>query len=200
MILLLFILSIIYVKTVRLLSLPKTEFLYIIPFSRIFEFSIGILLGFIIKSINKFELTKTKHKIIFTFLELLVIATLFFSIEFFPSLLSKYCNTVVWIIPNVLILTIFSLEKGYISKFLGNKLFFYLGNLTFNAYIVHKLVYLNVFTIPGINDNMKTSNKFIALLYILFSCFILADLINKIDFNSYFEIFSKIFFRKKKKK
>lgn len=199
-IILLFLMNILYVKHIYFLKLPKTEFLYVFPLSRIFEFSIGILLGFIVKSLNKNDFVKIKYKCIFTFFELLTIIILFFSIKYLPSIFTKYYHSVIWTIPNILILLFFSLEKGYLSKFLGNKIFVYLGNLTFNAYIVHKIVYLNVFTIPGINDNMGNINRIIALLYILFTCFLFAELINRIDFKIYFDLIFKIFNRKKKKK
>lgn len=191
-IVILFLLNIIYVNIIRSINVPLTTFLYVFPTCRIFEFSIAIIFGFIMKmSDNDIKKIRDK-KWMFTFLEFLTILMLLFSLKRLPSLFPKYYNTLIWVIPNLLIFAVFSCDGGYLSKFLGNKIFVYLGNLTFSAYIVHQYVFLNYYTIPGINDFMGTKNKIISFSYILFICFLLASIIDKIDFNNYLKDLKKL--------
>lgn len=200
LIFILFILNILYVNIIRSINVPLTTFLYVFPTCRLFEFSIAIIFGFVIKMSDK-DIEKCKSKkILFTILEFLTIVMLILSIKFLPGLFPKYYNALIWVIPNLLIFATFSCECGYLSKLLGNKFFVYLGNLTFPAYIVHQYVFINYYTIPGINDYMGTKNKILSLFYILFVCFLLASIIDKIDFCSYLKQLKELFKINKNKK
>ncbi|MBR3116692.1 MAG: acyltransferase [Bacilli bacterium] len=199
-ILIITILDILYINLVFKLNLSRTTFLYVFPTCRVFEFLIAMITGMLFRQTYKEKEATKKRKIVFTILEVATMALLILSIKYLPGWFPRYSNSFIWLIPNIIILLLFSCETGYLSKLLSIKPIVYLGNLTFPAYILHQFIFINYYTIPAINDGMTDRGKLISLLFILFVCFFLASVVNKINFNPTFEFIGNIFRRKKKKR
>ena len=64
------------------------------------------------------------------------------------------------------------------SKFLGNKLFVHLGALTFDAYLIHQVINMYFYIVPGIN-NISKITKLKSSLFILLITFLIAEYTSK---------------------
>lgn len=111
---------------------------YISPFSRIFDYSIGIVVGLYWSSIVKVSQRFLGNKINATILELSIVVAV--SCMFYQPL-SVYINNVVirYIILFIFII-IFSLSEGVFSRILGLNLFQYMGSLSIAIYMCHGFV------------------------------------------------------------
>ena len=169
------IMSFIYVEFIYYLKEDVVIWIYVFPLSRIFEYIAGLLLGiyFNIRGIKE----DNKYKFIYTLVELIMIILLILSLYLFPKI-KMYNLTSIWIIPNILIIGLFACEKGYISKFLGNKFFVHFGNLTFDAYLLHQVVNMYFYIVPGINTISKIT-KLKSSIFILIMTFLIAEYTSK---------------------
>ena len=169
------IMSFIYVEFIYYLKEDVVIWIYVFPLSRIFEYIAGLLLGiyFNIRGIKE----DNKYKFIYTLVELIMIILLILSLYLFPKI-KMYNLTSIWIIPNILIIGLFACEKGYISKFLGNKFFVHFGNLTFDAYLLHQVVNMYFYIVPGINTISKIT-KLKSSIFIIIMTFLIAEYTSK---------------------
>lgn len=111
--------------------------LHIFPVTRLFEFSTGILLGLIyIEKSDKANF----NKYIFTVLELLClllsIALLSYSIKLDVGIVRGVYFVPLW----CLLIFTFSFQCGIFSKLLSQRLFVYLGEISFSFYMIHQIV------------------------------------------------------------
>lgn len=177
----------IYVDFLTYLKADVIMWVYVFPISRLFEYVAGILLGIIFSYSYKEIRLNIKKKIIYTIIELVTISLLIVSFYFLINA-KPYDLTVIWIIPNLILLYLFSLERGYVSKFLGNKIFVYLAGLTFEAYLIHQVVNMYFYIVPGMNGNLPVLSKLKCSIFIIVMTFLLAELIRK---NNLFDRISK---------
>lgn len=141
----------IFIVTIPIFSIIKNRgvneefWLYIFPPIRLFEYIIGIIFGVICSNIK----IKFKYdNVIFSFLELFAIALLYIFIKIiatssmFGKILDNRLN--MWIVPSILMIAVFSYQKGFISKILTFKLFVYLGQITMYMFMIHQplLIYI----------------------------------------------------------
>lgn len=129
----------------NLLPEQKTHYwLYISPFTRIFDFILGILLFDVSLYLKKISLNFNRSA--YTFLEIgaLGILVLFFTFKnYFPI---SYRYSIYYWLPMCLIILMAGnslfLEKKetFISKFLSGKWLVYLGEISFGFYLIHYLV------------------------------------------------------------
>lgn len=120
---------------------------YISPFFRLFDYTIGILIGLFIKKLSTENDKKIKCRL-FTLLEAVSIVT-FIIIYLFSPKIPKVATYGIYYIPVMLLLIIiFSIQQGYISKLLSNRLLVYLGGISFEFYMIHPLIltYITHFT------------------------------------------------------
>lgn len=111
--------------------------LHIFPLARLFEFSTGMLLGLIF--IKNSEKTILNKKII-NVLELLCLL-LFVGLLLISEKLDVGTVRGVYFVPLwCLLIYIFAHQGGLISKIISNKLFVYLGEISFSFYMIHQLV------------------------------------------------------------
>lgn len=121
---------------------------YNFPPFRGLEFCMGICLGLFFK---KYRNTN-KTIVWFTVFESIVLL-LFVVNKFFLKYTSLYSSieryySIIAIVVASLIIYVFAFSRGIISKVLSNKLFVYIGNISFEIYIVHALaleIYLVLF-------------------------------------------------------
>lgn len=169
------ILAILWDKIIFIKKLDLCRYSYVFPISRISEYIIGILSGVIfVKYLNKFNQNKTiKEYIIFTILELLS----FFIVWLLIKNRISYWKGLgwAWIIPNALLITITALNNGFFSKILSIKPFTILGNITFEAFLIHQLA------IDYLKFDMgnATKLKYFPYCFILTMVFLISYFINK---------------------
>lgn len=100
------------------------------PLMRIASFLLGMVLSYKLKNIST--------KKYFSFLIIFYFAALMLFIQYNKVIL--YSSTVISIsfIP---LITFLFLDKGFFSNFMGNKIFVYLGCLSYSMYILHVSIY-----------------------------------------------------------
>jgi len=110
---------------------------YIFPPARIGVYFGSMALGFLIRPMAE-KLRSKNHTLLFTFLEIGVL------VFWFISLLSPVAGwaewNAAWILPNVLVLLIFCVGSGLLSRLFSHKWLVCAGSMTMECYLVHELV------------------------------------------------------------
>jgi peptidoglycan/LPS O-acetylase OafA/YrhL len=110
-------------------------FFYINPFFRIIDFFIGILIYNLYQNVINENI-----KLNYNFLEIgsIFLFLLFFAFHYFIIYYARY-SFYYWIPISFLVFS-FSFQKGFISKILSQKIFVYLGEISFAFYLFHRLI------------------------------------------------------------
>lgn len=134
-------LSFVLVYFVKVNKLNDEFWIYVFPPSRIFEYFIGMIFG---SFFTNYSVKKTKFisKIFYTFLE---IGAIFILYEFTFNLY-KIPNTAnifhyrlnQYLIPIIILLSVFMTQKGYISKILSIRPLVYLGKISMYMFLIHQ--------------------------------------------------------------
>ena len=112
--------------------------LYIFPFARLGEYVIGMGMGYIICLTKKYitKISKAGYvKRVFTFLELASLA-LWGGIMLIQAEPWKY-RVVQWLIPNIILLFVFSMGRGYVSDIFRNRHLVFLCDVSFECFLLH---------------------------------------------------------------
>jgi peptidoglycan/LPS O-acetylase OafA/YrhL len=148
------------------LTNPKNQeaLFYINPIARLFDFSIGILIYFLFEKRTRLSLKGYLFPFLKSLVEILVlgIAFLFFMVHYKIPLGYRY-SCFYWI-PMVLIIYVFALNSGIISRFLSQELWVKLGEMSFSFYIWHGVV-LEYFLIQP--KSPLLDNPFALFLFLL---------------------------------
>ncbi len=121
---------------------------YVIPFSRTFEYLIGMLVGCIYKnSIIKKEVSVRK-RLFNTLLEALAIVIITFVMIIDQNVvwLDRISK---WIIPNSILIYIIALGKGYLSKIFSKRTPTILGDISSKAFLINPIILLIYFRLYG---------------------------------------------------
>lgn len=166
---------------------------YINPFFRIIDFLLGILLYEIYKQ-NYFE-KLIKKKISATFLEILSIC-LFIVFFIFHNHISKgYRFSCYYWIPMMLIILVFAYQAGYISTFLSNKVFVFLGEISFGFYMIHQL---SIIFISAVNYKFSLFQNDFLLIGFVFIMTLLGSYLSYIMIEKPSNKFIKLKYSRKK--
>lgn len=170
---------------------------YIFPPVRMFDFIVGICVGTLfLRFKDKFHNTQLEQ-ILFTLGEM--IAILFF-IGSWKSGLMKYAtySMGLYYIPSfAVILFVFSFQKGLISRFLSNRVFAHLGDLSFSIYMLHQIIINYVGFLFGYNifgSNFQDLKHTVAQIGVFIAIIALSELVYQ-----YFENPIRSYFRSKTK-
>ncbi|NOV00197.1 acyltransferase family protein [Paenibacillus planticolens] len=112
---------------------------FVFPITRAFDFLVGVTLGLLFIEIKDIIILKLT-KMTFTIFEILAIVLLFVSIYFSPNMIQNIRYDLFFTPFLSLLIFTFAFQKGYISNFLSNKIFIYLGEISFSFYMIHNLV------------------------------------------------------------
>ena len=133
LILLLLTFGIVYYVNIN--NLDKKFWLYIFPPTRAIEYFIAMIVASILpKSIKIFK----GDKIVFTMFEVISILLLYITVANIKSSLILDSTINIYLIPVLLMLYIFSFQRGYISLLVSNKVAVYLGKLSLFMFLVHQ--------------------------------------------------------------
>ena len=156
-------------------------FVYISPWLRIFDYTIGLLAGLICVSIKADENYKNMpSRILFGILEIMALVMFggaIYYAQFFPS---DSLRMGTYYVPfSVIFILIFSLQKGILSSILSRRIFVYLGSLSFTLFIVHQIVirYLAFFFKSPVYLYTPGVEHLAPQLILLLSLIILSDII-----------------------
>lgn len=108
------------------------------PYINFLTFISGMFLSFIYHRVEKSDLKLSRAK--FTAIELLVIP--FFVLYFLCTFRSLMFSSVFFMygLPIAIVIMVFSLQKGLVSKALSSKPLVYLGEISFSLYMIHQIV------------------------------------------------------------
>lgn len=112
------------------------------PLARLGEFSLGMILGYLTTLTRKKIRGKGWRRWLLTGAEV-------FALWFWYVSLSRpgnyWCNRIVaWLVPNTLLLTVFSLGGGWVSDLFRRKVPVYLGDISFECYLVHQMIIIRL--------------------------------------------------------
>lgn len=116
--------------------------LYILPLVRLPDFIMGVLLGMIFIQLKDGAITqKVFNKVrSWTVLELAVIASLVVGV-IIGTIMPQSLRFAIWLMPFwVVLIIVFSQQKGVVSKALQWKPLIFLGEASFSFYMVHQLI------------------------------------------------------------
>lgn len=132
---------------VNINNLSIEFWLYIFPPARMFEYMAGIFCGALIRRL-KFDFKY--DTIVFTFLELFSLLLVVIFIKYVPNgnYLSGWGSK--WVIPTLIVFSIFTYQKGYISKLFSLNICVKLGSSTLVMYLIHQVVITIMTKINGV--------------------------------------------------
>lgn len=167
------------------IGLHQEYWLYIFPVSRIPEFADGMLAGMIFCCLSQKQYLDKINIWIANILELAAAAMVVYLIGFakFPQWLWRHW---VWIIPGCLVLFVFTMEKGFLSKILGCRLLKYLGDISFELFILHTVIikYIN----KTINcDKISDFGKGGVLVFTFILVFMAANIIHNVNWQKFYK-------------
>lgn len=108
--------------------------IYIHPVARLFDFAVGMLLGSIYKNNAKTPMWNWSN------MEAIAISALLVVIVSFPYLPEAYSYVVLSMPMASLLIFVFAYESGNISRMITRKEILFLGNYSFEIFMVHRVV------------------------------------------------------------
>lgn len=144
-------------------DLPNSHWLfYISPFFRTFDYAIGIMIGIYMKTYT----SKARSRLHYNSLEFVSILMFCIAYFFHPYIHRTFTYGVYYLPFVVFIVSIFSLQKGWLSKVLSNQFLVYLGGLSFEFYMIHQLVIRYIVYVSGNWNPLITSVVALILSFI----------------------------------
>lgn len=142
---------------------------YICPFYRILDFSLGVMLGWLF--LHRQEQAQN-NKIMAHLLEVLALAAFILQEYAYLPIKENYMGigyNVYFTISTLLIVWVFAVNDGFITKILNNKLFIWIGNLSGYLFLIHQVVIrgLKMYTGKSLQGNVY-------LLYIIVATFVIS--------------------------
>lgn len=136
---------------------------YVNPLVRIFDFILGIFLYLLYRNIPQ------RVSVGFgTILESLSIGMFFLFYSFHDSIDQVFRYSIYYWLPMLLIILVFALQSGYLSKLISNKWLFYLGEISFSFYIFHQIV-IRYFRFINTRVNITDNTVLMVFLILMLS-------------------------------
>lgn len=182
----------IYIIGVIILTLNKVDnqyikwYIYISPFFRIIDFSIGILAGIFIVYTKKL-IKDNKNINIFVFSILEILSILIFLIAYKNRFsVDKFFRFGIYWIPFLLIIVIvFAFERGIISKIISNKGMIFLASISFEFFLIHNVV------LHFITRSVLINTPILACILGFIISILISTTIKKMDINNKFYMLIK---------
>ena len=171
---------------------------YVNPLIRVFDFIMGIFLYLIYKKIN----FQNFSKLYSTILELLSIIIFSIFLTFHKDVSQVYRYSIYYWLPILFIIFIFSNQNGWISKLLSQKVFIYLGEISFGFYMIHFLAIRLYFTYFYVDPQINSGYfEIFQILFFSIICSILSFEFYEKRANIYLKkVLNKIFLKQVKLK
>ena len=156
-------------------------FTHVLPLLRIGEYFAGMILGQLVRQYlcEKPGFPAEKKKII----SILEIAALTFStllaVVFAPKGDFWYSRDVYWIIPNMILITVFSFGAGPVSALFKNRYLVFLGDIAFECYILHTLILSLYHAVSPDYGGITVLGNFCSFIFCLLTTVFLSALIHK---------------------
>lgn len=143
-------------------------FYYINPIVRSLDFILGIILCQVYQLLKEKQVNFTRGSI----LEIFALVLFFVFFWYHEDVARGFRYGIYYWTPVCLIVLVFAMQRGIISRFLQNKLLVYLGEISFGFYMIHMFVikYGNYFIID-LNDFIKIGIYFTVSIILSILCF-----------------------------
>lgn len=150
---------------------------YILPVSRVGEYICGMALGYLVYSRNKkLNSNGLKIKIVFTILEIAALSVWIWNM--YLPMADWHYRIVHWLLPNCLLIVVFAFGRGYLSDLFRLNFLRYLGDISFECFLLHLIVIRTYTTECEIVDITSAARLFTALFCVSVTV-MLAMLISK---------------------
>lgn len=149
--------------------------LYVFPIFRFLEYFIAMIMGYYFRE----EFIVIKNRTVINLIEVMTVLLLVFNHLLiksdFYSKNGNY-NYITVFICSLMIVYVFSKEKGILSKILNNKILICIGNASFYIYIMHQVILKYVTTVIGWNN----LGAFLSAVAIIIYTVVISKYYNKI--------------------
>lgn len=130
---------------------------YVNPFFRALDYLSGMLLSVIMINKIKIKSKKPNLNVKYTVIELVSVLLFTLAYYFYPYINPVFRFGVYYMPFMLLLIYVFSLQNGYLSKILSNNVLVYLGNISFEFYMIHQLVIRIVSLFMAVNHPIGTA-------------------------------------------
>ena len=140
---------------------------YQFPPARTGEYFLGMMMGFAARPVKAKIPKGTIWKVLFTAMEIGALLFWYYSL----SRPGNYWrnNVVSWIVPNLIVLTVYLAGQGLVSELFRKRAFVYLGDISFECYLLHQVILIR-FAINLAGAETSAPGKiFVFLFSLLFS-------------------------------
>jgi len=151
---------------------------YISPWVRIFDYSAGLMAGLIFASIIKDSPT-TLNRILFSFLEVMALAAFVGAMYYSRFISNASLLMSAYYVPfSVILVLVYSFQRGAISWLLSRTGFVYLGNLSFTFFMLHQIVilYSAIFFMSPVLSFVPDVQHLLPQLLLLINIIFLSDI------------------------
>lgn len=157
-------------------------FIYISPYFRFFDYLIGFIFGFVFLVIKNNIRPSTINTIIYSILEIFSVVAFYLIFKSNVLQIDSLRYGIFYVPTSILIIFIFAIGKGMVSKILFFRPLVYLGNLSFIIYMIHQLV-INYVTIilgsPMYNHEKTLINNYKSAIFLLIIIICMSDAIKR---------------------
>lgn len=126
---------------------------YIFPPARVGQYVFAAFLGFSVRVLKQKIHDGRATMYVFTAAEIGAVLLWFGSLYFAP--MSWHVRLVDWFVPNMLLIGLFMIGKGSISRLFRGKLFVKLGNISADCYLIHQIVIYLFFNLTDVSPQGK---------------------------------------------
>ena len=122
------------------------------------DYVIGIISGCAFRSyIDGNKTNKNNSAVLFTLLEIFAL-TLYISSFFSNQAPAWFTRDIKWLPVSVFMIVVFAFGKGFLSKVFRNRILVFLGNISFECYILHQVTLWVFLTLCHIRDVSQLGN------------------------------------------
>jgi len=149
---------------------------YVFPPARIGEYLGGMIMGYVVRIlIPKIKESKL-ITVLFTALELGAIAFLIFAL--YRVVTVWQLRIAFWLLPNFLVLAVFSFGKGLVSRLFSIKPLKYLGDISFECFLIHQLILQIYQRVSGVGGNVSLVGNVFSIVFCLILTLLIAGFIH----------------------
>ncbi len=148
---------------------------YVLPVSRVGEYICGMSLGYLLCSLKKKIIVNRWTTVIYTVLEAIAIA-LWICVMYTP-MVPWHSIITHWITTNIFLIMIFCVGKGAFSSLFRLNFLRYLGDISFECFLLHTIVIYLYRTLSGV-DAVNNLGKLFSMLFCWIFTIMAASLIS----------------------
>lgn len=151
-----YLLTWIYCYLTRNTNMEYTQ--YVLPASRVWEYMCGMALGYLICYIKRKIVCNNWVTVLFSVLEILALGLWIYNM--YTPVQGWRFRITHWITMNIFLILVFSIGQGVVSSLFRLKIFRYLGDISFECFLLHQIVIYLYRTFSGVGAVSVLGNVF----------------------------------------